>query len=83
MKKEIIEEKYRAACGISDDYKFTTDEEYLINEIFKAYNKWQKLPIPDVVGRSEQFVCKCGLDKLKKSVGFSCTRTDCDMFISN
>lgn len=57
MKKEIIEEKYRAACGIRDDYKFTTDEEYLINEIFKAYNKGQKLTIPAVVGRSEQLSC--------------------------
>ena len=41
MTKKQIEDKYRATCGIKDDYKFTTDEEYLINEIFKAYNKGQ------------------------------------------
>ena len=38
MTKNQIEDKYRAACGIEDEHKFTTDEEYLINEIFKAYN---------------------------------------------
>lgn len=41
MTKKQIEDKYRVACGIKDDYKFTTDEEYLINEILKAYNKGQ------------------------------------------
>tara|TARA_R110001592_G_scaffold62236_1_gene190315 strand:- start:729 stop:881 length:153 start_codon:yes stop_codon:yes gene_type:complete len=45
MTKKQIEDKYRAACSIKDDYKFSSDEEYLINEVFKAYNKGQKLTI--------------------------------------
>ena len=49
MTKKQIEDKYRTACGIKDDYKFTTDEEYLINEIFKTYNKGQLLPIDSVL----------------------------------
>jgi TRAP-type mannitol/chloroaromatic compound transport system permease small subunit len=51
MTKKQIEDKYRSACGIKDDYKFTTDEEYLINEIFKPYNKRQQLLIPVIVQR--------------------------------
>ena len=43
----------------------------------------KQLTIPDVVGRSEQLVCKCGLPKDKKGGNFNCLRTDCNMTIAN
>lgn len=42
----------------------------------------EQLRIHDVVGRSEQLSCKCGLPKRKEGIGFSCMRTDCDANIA-
>lgn len=78
--KDWLDKKGYYNSGLRTDRNHRID--LYLSDVLEEY-RTELLNIHNVVGQSEQLVCKCGLPKDKKGGNFNCMRTDCDMPIAN